>query len=80
MKAFNLITLILIIIGGLNWGLMGIAHVDVVAALFGGPNNGVARAIYIIIGLCAVYQLAPFSKAASVGEVAAESGRDFGAR
>jgi uncharacterized membrane protein YuzA (DUF378 family) len=35
MKAFNLLTLVLVIVGGLNWGLVGLANFDLVAALFG---------------------------------------------
>jgi uncharacterized membrane protein YuzA (DUF378 family) len=78
MKALNLITLILIIVGGLNWGLVALADANLVtgiASLFGSAQNAVAKLIYAIVGLSAVYQIAPLSQAFSVGEVAAERGR-----
>jgi uncharacterized membrane protein YuzA (DUF378 family) len=74
MKPLNVVTLILVIIGGLNWGLFGLANIDLVASIFGGSQTILAKAIYVIIGLSALYQLFPFSQAISVGEVAAESG------
>jgi uncharacterized membrane protein YuzA (DUF378 family) len=76
MKALNLITLILI--GGLNWGLVALTNANFVtgiASLFGGAQNAVAKLIYLIVGLSAVYQIAPLSQAFSVGEVSAERGR-----
>jgi uncharacterized membrane protein YuzA (DUF378 family) len=75
MRTLNVITLILIIIGGLNWGLFGLANIDLVAAIFGGPNSTIAKAVYVIVGLSALYQLYPWSLSLSDGEVAAESGR-----
>ncbi|MCW2285524.1 uncharacterized membrane protein YuzA (DUF378 family) [Rhodoblastus acidophilus] len=78
MKALNLITLILIIVGGLNWGLVGLTDANFVtgiASLFGSAQNAVAKLIYVIVGLSAVYQIAPLSQAFSVGEVSAERGR-----
>ncbi|RPD43396.1 DUF378 domain-containing protein, partial [Hymenobacter sediminis] len=38
MKALNLVTLVLVIVGGLNWGLVGAFQFDLVAALFGGQS------------------------------------------
>ena len=38
MKPLNLVTLALVIIGGINWGLVGIAQFDLVAAIFGGQD------------------------------------------
>jgi uncharacterized protein len=46
--------LVLLIIGGLNWGLVGIAGLDVVAELFG-PMSTAARIIYVLVGLAAIY-------------------------
>ncbi|WP_034328862.1 DUF378 domain-containing protein [Alkaliphilus transvaalensis] len=51
------IAVILIIIGGLNWGLVGLFNVDVVASIFGGSRNPVARLVYILIGVAALYTL-----------------------
>lgn len=75
MKALNLITLLLIIIGGINWLLVGAFQFDLVAALFGGQDAALSRIVYVLVGLSAIYQLIPFSKAMSSGEVVAERGR-----
>ncbi|MDF2798134.1 MULTISPECIES: DUF378 domain-containing protein [unclassified Devosia] len=74
MKALNLITLLLIIIGGINWLLVGAFQVDLVAQLFGGQDGAIARIVYVLVGLSAIYQLVPFFKAMSTDEVIAERG------
>lgn len=71
MKALYLTTLILVIIGGLNWGLVGLANFDLVAVLFG-AGSFLARAIYIIVGLSALWQLVPFVRAFQTDEPSAE--------
>lgn len=48
------VALILLIIGGLNWGLVGAVNVDLVASLFG-PGSAVSRIIYLLVGLAALY-------------------------
>jgi uncharacterized membrane protein YuzA (DUF378 family) len=72
MKTFNIVTLILTIIGGLNWGLVGLAHVDVVAALFG-VDTAVSRIVYVIVGLSALWQIVPMVKAIGTDEIASEA-------
>ncbi len=57
MKAFNLLTLALVIIGGLNWGLVGAAQFDLVATLFGGQQAPLARVVYVLVGVSALWQL-----------------------
>ena len=74
MRAFNIITLILVIVGGLNWGLVGLFQFDLVAAIFGGQDAVAARIIYILVGLSAVWQLIPLVKSFSMDEPAAERG------
>jgi uncharacterized protein len=54
MKMLDMIAMILLIIGGLNWGLMGIANVNLVSWLFGA--SAVANLVYILVGLSAVYK------------------------
>ncbi len=49
------ITLILTIIGGLNWGLIGLFRFDLVAFLFGGSDSLISRIVYAVIGLCAIW-------------------------
>ena len=58
MKKLDLITAILLIVGGLNWGLVAVARFDLVATVFGlefGQTNWVTRVVYGLVGLSAVY-------------------------
>lgn len=50
------IAMILLIVGGLNWGLVGLFNFDLVAALFG-PGTVLSRAVYILVGLSALYAI-----------------------
>jgi uncharacterized membrane protein YuzA (DUF378 family) len=59
MQKFNVldwIALILVIIGGLNWGLVGLFNFNLVAAIFGDMSI-LARIIYILVGLAALYTI-----------------------
>ena len=49
------ISLILAIIGGLNWGSVGIFGFDIIAYLCGGQTGAVSRVIYTLIGLAAIW-------------------------
>ena len=49
MKVIDRIALVLVIIGGLNWGSIGIFGLDIVAALFGGSASGLSRLVYILV-------------------------------
>ena len=49
------IALVLAIIGGLNWGSVGIFGFDMVAALFGGQSGAISRVIYTLVGLSALW-------------------------
>lgn len=58
MKTLNSIALILLIIGGLNWGLVGLFNVDLVAAIFGGTvgsRSALSNIVYILVGIAAIY-------------------------
>jgi uncharacterized protein len=57
MKNIDLITLILIIVGGLNWGLVGIFGFDLVAAIFGSASF-LSNLVYALVGISAIYNLA----------------------
>ena len=46
--------LALVIIGGLNWGLVGLLNFDLVAFIFGSAQSFLARAVYIVIAACAI--------------------------
>ena len=49
------IALILAIIGGLNWGSIGLFRFDIVAWLCGGQTSAVSRVIYVLVGLAALW-------------------------
>jgi uncharacterized membrane protein YuzA (DUF378 family) len=72
MHALNVTTLILIIVGGLNWLLVGLFQVDLVASLFGGQASAMSRLVYILVGLSAIWQLIPLAKSFGGSEPAAQ--------
>lgn len=55
LNAVDWVALILLIIGGLNWGLVGLFQFDLVATLFGGESSTISRVVYTLVGLSAVY-------------------------
>ncbi|MFG0244516.1 MAG: DUF378 domain-containing protein [Phycisphaerales bacterium JB052] len=57
MKALQLLTLVLLIVGGLNWGLWGLFEFDLVAAIFGGSTTLLSKVVYILVGASALVQL-----------------------
>lgn len=59
MKALDMIAVVLLVVGGLNWGLVGVAHFDLVAAIFGmkfGETSTLSSVVYGLVGLAALYQ------------------------
>jgi uncharacterized membrane protein YuzA (DUF378 family) len=77
MKWLNIITLLLVIVGGVNWGLVALGgyDMDLVANIFGGADSAGARLIYALVGLSALWQILPWAKSLSAGEVNAEAHR-----
>lgn len=60
MRTLDMLTLILVIIGALNWGLVGLFEFDLVAAIAGirfGEVNAFSRIIYILVALSGLYQI-----------------------
>lgn len=57
MKALDMTALALVIIGGLNWLLVGLFEFDLVASIFGSQENIGAKIVYILVGLAALYSL-----------------------
>jgi uncharacterized membrane protein YuzA (DUF378 family) len=59
MKKLDLLATTLVLVGGLNWGLVGLAKFDLVAWIFGGMDfgetNAASRVVYGLVGLAAVY-------------------------
>ena len=51
------LSLILVIIGALNWGLIGLFQFDLVASLFGGQDAVLSRVIYSLVGLAGLYAI-----------------------
>ena len=56
MKKLDLIIWTLLAIGGLNWGLVGLFGVDLVAAIFG-EMTFISRILYLLVGLAAAYDV-----------------------
>ena len=72
MRSLNIITLLLIIVGGVNWLLVGLFEFDLVAALFGGQTAIVSKIVYVLVGLSALWQLVPLARSFSDGETVAQ--------
>ncbi|MEH7118578.1 DUF378 domain-containing protein [Neobacillus vireti] len=67
MKTLSRIALFLVIVGAINWGLIGFFQFDLVAALFGGQDSALSRIIYSLVGLsglaCIPLLFAPIGEA-----------------
>lgn len=61
MKALDVTALLLVIIGAVNWGLIGFFGFNLVATLFG-PLSTVSRIIYALVGLSGLYSISFFAK------------------
>lgn len=55
MKKLDVVAAILLVVGGLNWGLVGAAQFDLVATLFG-EMSPLSRLVYVLVGVSALYQ------------------------
>ena len=53
MRALNVVTLLLVNVSGLNWLLVGLFELDLVTVIFGGQTAGLAKIVYILVGLSA---------------------------
>ena len=63
MRTVDVVAAVLLVVGGLNWGLVGIAHFDLVAAIFGmhfGETSMLSAVVYSLVGLAALYQAVSF--------------------
>ena len=59
MKKIDVIAAVLLVVGGLNWALVGAARFDLVAAIFGmhfGETSAFSSVVYLLVGLSALYQ------------------------
>jgi uncharacterized protein len=55
MKHINLLAMVLLLIGGLNWGLVGIFNYNLVTSLLG-DTSMMTKVVYGLVGLCALYE------------------------
>ena len=59
MKKIDVVVAVLLVVGGLNWALVGAARFDLVATIFGmhfGETSAFSSVVYLLVGLSAVYQ------------------------
>ena len=56
MKSMDVVVAALLVVGGLNWGLVGLLHFDLVAMLLGDATM-LTRLVYVVVGICALYQV-----------------------
>ena len=54
MKSLHWVALLLVVVGAVNWGLVGLFQFDLVAALFGGQAAPLSRVVYTLVGLSGV--------------------------
>jgi hypothetical protein len=73
MRPLHWIALVLVIVGAVNWGLVGFFQLDLVAALFGGQAAPLSRVVYALVGLAGVVVAATSAALASPRGVAATS-------
>ena len=61
MKGLNAVTMLLLIIGGINWAIVGIAGLNIIATIFTFAPI-VTTIVYVLVGLAAIYQLLPLTR------------------
>ncbi|GMQ56132.1 DUF378 domain-containing protein [Vallitalea sediminicola] len=61
-RGIDIVALILVIIGAINWGLIGFFEFDLVAAIFGGMYTIASRIVYALVGIAGIYSLTFFGR------------------
>ena len=61
-RNYDWIALTAIIVGAVNWGLIGFFQFDLLSALFGGVSGAISRTIYAIVGIAGLYCLSLYSR------------------
>ncbi len=56
-KTLSTVAFVLVVVGAVNWGLVGLAQFDLVATLFGGSDSVLSRVVYSLVGLAGVLLL-----------------------
>ena len=67
MKFLDRLALLLVIIGAINWGLIGFFQFDLVAALFG-DMSAISRIIYSLVGIAGLYAISLFAKSRYIND------------
>lgn len=64
MRALTILALVLVIVGAINWGLIGFFNFNLIAAIFGSSTAGlvVQRIIYALVGLAGLYGIGMLSR------------------
>ncbi len=62
LRALDMFFLTLVIIGAVNWGLIGFFRFDLVATLFGGMSTMLSRIVYALVGIAGIYAISLYSK------------------
>jgi uncharacterized membrane protein YuzA (DUF378 family) len=62
MKFFKVVMLLLVVVGALNWGLIGFFDYNLVHHLFGSLHHSIEKMIYILVGFAGLYVLVVFKK------------------
>jgi len=81
MRVLNIITLLLVIVGGINWGLVGVFDFDLVSAILGNgsaetaPSSAAARVMYVLVALSALYQVSTLARISTTDRELAYRGR-----
>lgn len=75
LNSLDYVAFALLIVGGLNWGLIGFFGYDLVAAIFG-DMSAVSRVIYALVGLSGLYGLYTLSKLGAGSQITTTTGRE----
>ena len=62
MKALDITALTIVIVGAVNWGLVGFFNFNLVGMLTGGGTSFIARIIYALVGVAGIYMLTMYSR------------------
>lgn len=55
MKKLDVVAAVLLVVGGINWGVVGVTGSDIVGTIFGNLSS-VSRTVYLLVGVAALYQ------------------------
>lgn len=61
MKTLYNIMLTLVIIGAINWGVLGLFKMDLIGSIFGGMTSVISRIIFVLVGICGLGSIALYA-------------------